>query len=233
MPSLRQKMADGNCGDLHAFKHNGTVVIVYCGKWSCKRCSKVNANLWAWRVRLYIGETGNGAWFWTFTLGSAYRTRKSGYIALPKLWDALRKKLQREFGKWEYCAFVEGQPRRSSMPHFHVISFIKSPIRIKDLAVQCGFGHQAFQEPISDKKAGYYVAKYASKVDANAPGNFRRVRTSRGWPKLPAYHGEPYIVKQKSETISDYLLRVSELSGVEPEILGERWFNSFTFDDVG
>jgi len=231
MPTLRQKIEGQNCGDLHAFKHDGTVVIVFCGKWSCKRCSKVNANLWAWRVRLYIGEQGSEAWFWTFTLGSKFKTRKSGYLALPKLWDTLRKELQRQFGKWEYCAFVEGQPQRGSMPHFHVISLVKSPIRIKDLAVHVGFGHQAFEEFVSDKKAGYYVAKYASKTDAKMPSGFRRVRTSRGWPKLPAYHGQRYIVKSASETLADYLLRVSKVSGVFEEVLHQRWVNSFTFDD--
>jgi len=231
MPSLRQKLHGPNCGDLHAFRVDGTVVIVFCGKWSCKRCAKVNANLWAWRVRLYIGETGNGAWFWTFTLGSKYRTRKAGYEALPKLWDTLRKELQRRFGKWEYCAFVEGQPKRSGMPHFHVISFIKSPIRIKDMAVHVGFGHQAYEEPVSDKKAGFYVAKYASKSDSHMPGGFRRVRTSRGWPKLPPYHGTRFIVKSANESLADYLLRVAEISGVDPDVLERRWTNSFAFDD--
>lgn len=231
MPSLRQKLEGQLCGELHAFKPDGTVVIVFCGKWSCKRCSKVNANLWAWRVRLYIGEKGSEAYFWTFTLGSKYRTRKSGYEALPKLWDTLRKELQRKFGKWEYCAFVEGQPRRGNMPHFHVISLVKSPVRIKDLAVHVGFGHQAKEEYVSDKKAGFYVAKYASKSDAQMPTGFRRVRTSRGWPKLPPYHGQRFIVKSKIESLADYLLRVSEISGVDPEILNYRWTNSFTFDD--
>lgn len=231
MPSLRQKLESSNCGDLHAFKHDGTVVIVYCGKWSCKRCAKVNANLWAWRVRLYIEAGAGEAWFWTFTLGSKYRSRKQGYQALPRLWDTLRKELQRQFGRWEYCAFVEGQPKRGSMPHFHVISLVKSPRRIKDLAVHVGFGHQAYEEYVSDKKAGYYVAKYASKSDAQMPQNFRRVRTSRGWPKLPAYSGQAYLVKSRSETLATYLLRVSDMSGVEPEILNQRWVNSFNFDD--
>lgn len=231
MPSLRQKLEGKTCGQLHAFKHDGTVVIVYCGKWSCKRCSKVNANLWAWRVRLYLSEGAGEAWFWTFTMGSGYRSRKSAYTALPRLWDALRKHLQRRFGKWEYCAFVEGQPKRSHMPHFHVISLVKSPQRIKDLAVHVGFGHQAFEEYVSDKKAGYYVAKYASKSDAQMPSGFRRVRTSRGWPKLPPYKGERYIVKSSVETLADYLLRVSEVSGVAPEVLNRRWVASFDFDE--
>ncbi len=231
MPTLRQKIEGSNCGDLHAFKHDGTVVTVYCGKWSCKRCSKVNANRWAWRVRLYIGERGETAWFWTFTLGISYRTRKSGYLALPRLWDTLRKELQRQFGKWQYCAFVEGQPHRGSMPHFHVISLVKSPRRIKDLAVHVGFGHQAYEEPVNDKKAAHYVAKYASKTDAQMPTGFRRVRTSRGWPKLPPYHGERYMVKSSLETLADYLLRVSDVSGIEPEILERRWTNSFTWED--
>src|SRR5438477_4135940 len=231
MPTLRQKIEGQSCGDLHAFKHDGSVVIVYCGKWSCSRCAKVNANLWAWRVRLYISAGQGEAWFWTFTLGSSYHTPKSGYQALPKLWDTLRKKVQRQFGKWEYCAFVEGQPKRGRMTHINIISFVKSPKRIKDLAVECGFGHQAVEEYVSDKKAGAYVAKYASKTDAQMPTGFRRVRTSRGWPKLPPYHGERYMVKSSLETLADYLLRVSDVSGVEPEVLERRWTNSFTFDD--
>lgn len=230
MPTLRQKIEGSQCGDLHAFKHDGTVVIVFCGKWSCKRCSKVNANLWAWRVRLYLANGQGKAWFWTFTMSRVFKTRKSAYIAIPRLWDALRKYLQRRYGKWEYCAFVEGQPHRSNMPHFHVISLVKSPIRIKDMAAHIGFGYQAYEEIISDKKAGYYVAKYASKTDAQMPTGFRRVRTSRGWPKLPPYHGSPYIVKSASETLADYLVRVAEISGIPEELLHRRWVNSFTFE---
>src|SRR5262249_32658198 len=123
------------CPTMFAFNTRGQVVAVPCGLWTCPKCAKTNANLWAWRVQIHIIQSGQLAYFWTFTLGSAYKTPQQGFKALPRLWDNLRKYLQRTFGQFDYCAFVEGQPKRAYMPHFHVIVLRKSPIRIKDMAV--------------------------------------------------------------------------------------------------
>lgn len=140
--------------------------------------------------------------------------------------------VQRIVGKWEYCAFVEGQPKRGGMPHFHIISLIKAPKRLKDMAMQAGFGHQAKEAVVTSDGAAGYVAKYASKSDEAMPRDFRRVRTSRGWAKLPEYHGMPLIVKARKEFLSEYLLRVSDITGVDLETLQARWVLAHEIDNL-
>lgn len=157
-------------------------------------------------------------------MGSSYRDAQVAFSAIPKLWDTFRKIIQRKTeGTFDYCAFIEGQPKRGGMPHFHIISLTKSPGRLKDLAVKAGFGFQAKESRIDGPKAASYVAKYSTKSGENFPANLRRVRASRGWAKLPPYAGYPLIVKSRNETTTDYLLRVHEITGVGMDDLFDRW----------
>lgn len=211
------------CPVMKAFNTHGKVVSIYCGKWSCAVCSKRLAAQWAWRVRLHINAHDHKWYFWTFTLGSKYTTSTQGFAALPKLWDGLRKVLQRKYKKWEYCAFVEGQPNRSYMPHFHVISSVKMHLRIKDFAVSVGFGYQAKEKLVDGPQAGSYVAKYATKQSPSTPKNFRRVRTSKGWTKLPVISLDQLIVKSRNEHTWEYLLRVHDITGVDMKKLQRLW----------
>lgn len=218
------KKRDKKCPVGKAFNHQGQVVNLWCGLWACKRCGKVNANLWAWRVRLQIvGDVGTDYYFWTLTMGSRYKTAKQGFQALPKLWDAFRKKAQRKLKDWLYCAFVEGQTKRGNMPHFHVISNRQAPERLKDMAVRAGFGFQAKEIKVNDKKAASYVSKYASKGNGDMPKGFRRVRASRKWASLPDYEGYPLLVKGRDELLSMYIIRVHDSTGVDIHTLYERW----------
>jgi hypothetical protein len=126
-------------------------------------------------------------------------------------------------GRWSYCAFVEGQPHRSYMPHFHVVSMSPCPVRFKDFAVQCGFGHQAKEEEITDDQGSWYVAKYASKQSPFTPKGFRRVRTSQDWSKLPDGSWPKLLVRSRNETLLDYLLMVESVTGVSIDLLSDRW----------
>jgi len=180
---------------------------------------------------LQIEDTSEVYVCWTLTLGSQYKTRQQGYAALKKLWDSLRKVVQRKLlklpsnqgKKWTYLAFVEEQPKNRKMPHFHILTNIAAPYRIKDFAVHNGFGHQATEKPVDSRKAAYYVTKYTSKGDPNMPKSFRRVRASQNWKKLPPYEGDKLIVKSKNEFLSDYLLRVSAATDIAIEYLYEQW----------
>lgn len=211
------------CPVMKAFNIKGEIVNVYCGTWDCKRCGKVNAQMWAWRVRIQIEIAPGTTYFWTLTLGAKYRNSKEGFAALNKLWDTFRKMVQRRVGKWTYCAFVEGQPKRGDMPHFHIISLQKAPFRLKDMAAKAGFGYMAKEKPITSKKAANYVAKYTTKGFENAPKRFRRVRTSRDWSKLPDFQGDPLLVKGNKENLTDYLLRVANETDVAIDTLLDRW----------
>ena len=221
----------GRCIAFYAFNSTGKITPVPCGKWSCEHCAKDNARMWAWRVRLQLDNDDRQYYFWTFTLGSKYKNAKQGFTALPRLWDGLRKAIVRHIQKstggmvkkWTYCAFVEGQTKRGNMPHFHVLSSIPSPYRIKDFAVHQGFGYQAKQEKIEGTRAQNYVAKYVSKGNADMPKNFRRCRVSQDWSKLPPYQGSTLYVKSKSESITAFLIRVSDQTGKDIDDLWEQW----------
>jgi len=221
----------GKCISFYAFTTKGKIVPVSCGKWSCPVCAKENAMLWAWRCRLQIDNSTDVYYVWTFTLGSKFKLPKQGYAALPKLWDNLRKVVTRWYTKatgdkgfrWVYMAFVEAQPKKRKMPHFHIITNVPAPYRIKDFAVHNGFGHQAIQDEITSKKAAYYVSKYVSKGDPNMPKKFRRVRTSQLWAKLPPYVGDKLYVRSKKETLTAFLLRVSDDTDTDIDDLWEQW----------
>lgn len=208
------------------FTAHGAPKLLTCGKWSCPQCRKVLARQWAYITRYGIkhfeGKYGV-ALFWTFTLGSQFKTARAGYEALPKLWNKLRMAMQREHGVFVYLAFVEGQEKRGGMPHFHVITFQGVPRRwdkrkdkhknIKDFAVHMGFGFMATETEITSSKASAYVSKYVSKGTPNIPRNFRRVRPCQDWPKPDKDSKLPYIVRSRKETLQDWLIRVQEASG--------------------
>jgi len=207
-----------------AFQENGKAVPLLCGKWSCEACRKTLAKQWAWRASLHINNADREAYFWTLTLRAGVRTPYQGFKAIPKAWDSLRKTMQRETGKWSYLAFVECHPKRSHIPHFHVLSLTAAPVvgshrsqPLKDLAYRAGFGYIALEETVASWKAAWYVAKYASKHDPYIPRNFRRCRASRDWAKLPETAFPPYIVKSRSEHTWEYALRVADQTGVDPE----------------
>jgi len=211
------------CPTMRAFNTEGRVQNVYCGQWGCKRCSKIKARLWAWRVRLTINGSTQTWYFWTLTLRRKYHTAEAGYAALPRLWDNLRKSIQRKQQKFSYVAFVEGQPKRGDMPHFHVITNVKPWRRIKDIAMKAGFGYEAKSVVVTGPKAGSYVAKYATKQNPHTPKGFRRVRASRDIAKLPDYEGVGIIPPSRDEKTWEYIDRVSDATGIDHETLYERW----------
>lgn len=220
------------CPAFYAFDKEGNLHAIQCGQWSCSNCAKHLARMWAWRCRLQVASANVPYYFWTLTLRSKCRTAAQGYTILPHLWDNLRKRMQRDVRDWAYCAFVEGQPQRGHMPHFHVISGAPSPYRIKDLAHDCGFGHQATESVVTSSQAANYCAKYASKTNPATPKNFRRVRASADWAKLPPMESDPYLVRASKEALSDYLLRVHWISGVPMDDLLYVWRNLLYHDRV-
>lgn len=198
------------CPQFYAFNQDAQLIAVRCGSWYCPHCMKINARQWGWRVTIHLTATGKSAWFWTLTLGRKYKTAEQGFAALPKLWDRLRKYMSRlQPGRWEYVAFVEGQPHRGHMPHFHIISLSKCPKRLKDVAVWAGFGYEAKEAKITGRQAASYVAKYASKQSPKTPRGFRRVRASRSWSKLPKRPDVCLIVQAMDESLQNFLVRVA------------------------
>lgn len=215
-----------------AFTQEGQAKLLYCSQWSCPHCRVVKSREWR-RIAQYgvhYGQEGRlPIVFWTLTLGSGYKTVTDGYRAMPRLWDTLRKEIQREQGRFDYLAFVEGQPKRSFMPHFHVLAFAHVPAyynqrtdprnNIKDFAAHVGFGYQSKEKLVDSDGAAYYVSKYVSKGCPDIPKGFRRVRCSRAWPKPVEQPKKPYIVRGIGEPIADYILRVEAISGKDVDLL--------------
>jgi len=161
-----------------------------CKMWSCPACAPVNRGLWA--VRAYHGanclETlTNPINFLTITshekLGAA-----ASLAVLPHAWDQLNKRARRAAPDYQYLLVPE--PHADGRVHIHAIENSGLGERWwKDNARTCGFGYMAEEEELhSAAGAAYYVTKYISKGLGAAcwPRGFRRVRTSRRWPKTPA-----------------------------------------------
>jgi len=91
----------------------------------------------------------------------------------------------------------------------------------------------ATEELVTGWKAAYYVAKYASKHDPAIPRNFRRCRCSRDWAKLPEVDLPAYLVKSRSEHLSDYVIRVSDITGVAIDKIYGRYRTACNIYEVG
>jgi len=167
---------------------------------------------------------GGPSYHWTLTLPGKIKTSSFAFLVLPHLWDNLRKGLQRDIGTWDYAAFVEIHPHRVGIAHFHIVTFTKSPNRLKDRAHHAGFGYMATEQLIEGWRAAYYVSKYTSKQGAEMPKGFRRVRLSQKWPDLPgALYDVPLFPLHKGEALSAYLHRMATTTGLEEIDLFARW----------
>jgi len=210
-----------------AFNANGEVISLACDQWNCDYCRTILAWRWAQRVRYGIAlRTGKEPWFWTITLPGWVHDAKTGFQILPARWRALSQTLKRANRNFLYATFVEGHPHRNYIPHLHIITFDPAPERLKDMVVHAGFGHQAKEIEINGKVAVNYVTKYASKAGAGIPRNFRRVRISRHWPKLPSpeYELKVYPI-ERGEALSAYLRRMSTALGVPMATLRDTWLD--------
>ena len=226
------------CPVLVGFTTQGATRLIPCGQWSCKKCAPRLARRWAVRVRKHIESRPKNRktkfYFVTLTLGSRYRNTSQGFAAIRLLWDKLRKRFQRTYPDWQYVAFVEGQPKRGGMPHFHVITNHPPPAKrnkhgeitrhnLHNWAVEMGWGHQAELDYLTGSKAASYVAKYATKQHPSTPKGFRRVRASNDWTKLPSDPNRRLIVQANGEDIAHFILRVHELTSLPAEQLYDAW----------
>lgn len=116
------------------------------------------------------------------------------------------------------------------MPHFHVITNVAPWKRVKDIAVYAGFGYQATATTVTGPQAASYVAKYATKQNPDTPKGFRRVRTSKDIKPLPERVTEGLIVPHRHENTVEYVLRVSSITGIDPDTIYDRWQDSAEID---
>ena len=226
-PMLDQTGSERCTHAKRAFNDQSEIVALACDQWNCDYCSKILAWRWAQRVRYGIAlRLDHEPWFWTITLPGWVPDAKTGYKILPARWQSLRHTLQRQNRDFLYAAFVEAHPNRAFIPHLHIITFDPSPDRLKDMVVHAGFGHQAKELEITSRIAVNYVTKYVSKQGVEMPRNFRRVRISHSWPRLPPplYEHTVYPVESR-EALTAYLRRMSTTLGTSVALLRDRWLD--------
>lgn len=228
-----------------AFTEAGEPKLLRCGQWNCPYCARLLARRWAVTIKYHIEVdrkirrgiqwlNRRDYWFITLTLRGEIRRAETGFTILPDLWDRLRKAFRRKYAFWRYLAFVEGQPQRGGMPHFHIISDVPLPIwpnkhgritkrMVHDFAWRYGWGFEAEQSTVSTAEAGSYVAKYASKQHPATPHGFRRVRASGNIVKPEKPPRDRWIVKGRGEGLGDFLSRASEAIGLSEAELHTRF----------
>lgn len=218
------------CAATLGISPDGTVFPVRCKKWSCKICAPINAYYAAIK-------TANGVYalftmglrpkFATITQPGSIKTPTFAYRILHTQWDKFRNRWQYWARTMEtpntYAAFVEGQSRRSDMPHFHIVgTALPSKETLRDWAVSSGFGYEVDLQVIKPNAGvAWYVSKYSTKgSDAQyIPKGFRRCRYSQDFPDmyfradLLEHTG---IVRAQRETYAHWLVRAVRAFGIDP-----------------
>jgi hypothetical protein len=209
---------------------NGTVFPIRCKRWSCPICAPINALREAIKTANGVNklrESGLVSKFATVTQPGSIKSPEFAYSIIDNQWDKFRNRWQywaKKVGLPNmYAAFVEGQSRRSDMPHFHIIgTSLPGSEAMKKWAVKSGFGFEADVQDIQPNSGiAWYVSKYSTKgSDAQyIPKGFRRVRYSQDWPKMEwrsdALEGEA-IVRMPRETYPAWIIRAVRAFGIDP-----------------
>ncbi len=178
---------------------NKTVYIIRpdCKLWSCKACAKRRHRLWVF-IANYGGDNllaaGRECTFVTLTSSRLVRTLAGGIWVWRRAWPKLSARWRRAADDLQYLYVPEH--REGFHFHVHLITTATLPERwYKDNGAQTGLGYQAKAKPILEAKhCGGYVGKYLGKALSHMryPKYFRRVNTSRGWPKPPDVDS-PYV----------------------------------------
>lgn len=177
-------------------KHAGVIFHPRCGSWNCPYCWQINKDEWlqvAVKGTVEILDRGSMLQFVTIT-GRGYYTPTSSIYFMRKNWPALRKRIQYHTDKWsdvtktEFSYLLIPERHKSGVAHWHILvaTFEDRNRFWKDNAYECGFGHQAKVRNVENSvQSAGYVTKYLAK-DAGQiawPKGFRRVRTSKNWPR--------------------------------------------------
>jgi hypothetical protein len=135
------------------------------------------------------------------TLTSHERLAASASLrVLPRAWSKLQERLRRE-AKGDYLIVPE--LHKDGRVHLHgLFSHAVSKRWYKDNARACGLGYQVdLQEIKRDGGVAAYITKYLTKsvLEPQFAKGFRRVRTTRGWPKLPPMEARSGLVFEALE----------------------------------
>lgn len=165
-----------------------------CKLWSCPHCAEVNKKLWT--ARAYHGaailsgdDSGRQSNLITFLTLTSHRNLgpEQSIAVFSSAWDNLRHRARRRVSHGQYLLVPERH--KDGRLHAHAVTTFNLGKRWwKDNAAETGLGYMA-EEEIARTAGGaaFYVSKYLAKSLGvqDWPKYWRRVRTSRQWPKLP------------------------------------------------
>jgi hypothetical protein len=177
---------------LKATNHAEKRVVYFrprCKSWQCPYCGVINTRAWA--ARAYHGATllaGAGHDVYFLTLTSSPKLAAIGTLKVfPKAWAKLSTRARRSAPEGQYLMVPE--LHQDGRLHVHaLVTWDMDERWWKDNAAQCGLGYMAKLIVVAEPGiAAWYLTKYLSKSLGVAawPENFRRVRTSQGWPAMP------------------------------------------------
>lgn len=203
---------------LKATQRTGNHVVFFrprCKSWGCPYCAEINAGLWRARAMFGHGELvkqGKEIYFLTLTSHEKLNPH-STLLVWPSAWKKLHARAKYAEGKQEYLMVPE--KHKDGRLHMHALCTWSLPERWwKDNARECGLGYMADHEKVRHPTgAGNYVTKYLSKslTEINWPTRFRRIRASRGWPKLPEINDAEnwrFTPLEKVDKLTDEVMRL-------------------------
>ena len=159
-----------------------------CKLWSCEACALQRKQAWVFIANYggnHLLSEGLELSFVTLTSHEAVRSLVGGIAVWRDAWKKLSARWRRRSPGSQY--FYVGEHKRTYHFHVHLVTSANIKTRwYKDNARSCGLGYQAKAVPITETlECGAYMGKYLSKSISYAgwPKYWRRVNTSRMWPK--------------------------------------------------
>lgn len=159
-----------------------------CKLWSCKACAQRRHKLWVYYANFGGGallDQGRQLSFVTLTSHRKVRTLAGGIWVWRRAWPNLSARWRRAEKNLQYL-YVPEHVLGSNF-HVHLITTATLPQSwYKDNSAETGLGYEAeASEILEANHCGGYVGKYLGKAlaDMKYPKYFRRVNTSRRWPR--------------------------------------------------
>ncbi|KKL71033.1 hypothetical protein LCGC14_2098950 [marine sediment metagenome] len=159
-----------------------------CKTWGCEWCAEQRRKHWTFLATFggdFLLRSGSELSFVTLTSHRKIRHLPSAIKVWRKAWPKLSARWRRATPGVQYLYIAEHRKRVHF--HVHIITTATLPTRwYKDNAAETGLGYQAEAVRIGLAiECGGYVGKYLGKAIhvMGWPKYWRRVNTSRAWPK--------------------------------------------------
>jgi hypothetical protein len=168
-----------------------------CKMWGCAWCAEQRRKTWS-HIAAFGGadllRAGHGLSFVTLTSHRKNRQLAPAIRVWRDAWPNLSARWRRASPGVQYIYTSENLNREHF--HVHIITTAPLPTRwYKDNSAETGLGYQAKAVPIEQAgECGMYMGKYLGKAIAVTgwPRGWRRVNTSRDWPK-PEKEENPHV----------------------------------------